>query len=193
VKPLADDPTTVTVSPFVKQDLSDIRSSLDGITVSANNVSTSLTRAFANAIVSGKSFNDTLALVATSLSKMALTSALQPISQGLTSLASSAVSGLLGSGGTMVAPFAEGGIVASPTFFGSGGGLGLMGERGAEAIVPLSRGPDGRLGLAADAGNARPVAVNVTIQTQDAESFRRSEAQVSGALARAVARGQRGL
>jgi phage-related minor tail protein len=187
-----DETVALTVPAFAKDDLAEIRTELDGITISANNVSNSLTRAFANAVVGGKSFNDTLASVAASLSKMALTSALQPISQGLTSLASSAISSLSGSAGT-IAPFAEGGIVASPTFFGSGGSVGLMGERGAEAILPLSRGPDGRLGVAAGAGNARPVAVNVTISTPDAESFRRSEAQVTGALARAVARGQRGL
>jgi phage-related minor tail protein len=68
--------------------------------------------------------------------------------------------------------------------------VGLMGERGAEAILPLSRGSDGRLGVAA-AASAQ--SVNVTINAADAESFRRSEAQVSAALARAVARGRRGL
>ena len=66
-----------------------------------------------------------------------------------------------------------------------------MGERGAEAIVPLARGPDGRLGVAG--GSGRPVSVTVNIATPDAESFRRSEAQVGASLARAVARGQRGL
>ncbi len=92
----------------------------------------------------------------------------------------------------MVQPFAEGGVVASPTYFPLGRGLGLMGERGAEAVMPLARGPDGRLGVRGGA-SARPVSVNVTISTPDADSFRRSEAQVSAALARAVARGQRGL
>ncbi len=57
--------------------------------------------------------------------------------------------------------------------------------------MPLARGPDGRLGV--QGGGGRPVTVQVTIATPDAESFRRSEAQVSAALARAVARGQRGL
>ena len=43
-----------------------------------------------------------------------------------------------------MAPFADGGVVASPTFFGANGSVGLMGERGAEAIMPLARGPDGQ-------------------------------------------------
>jgi phage-related minor tail protein len=68
-----------------------------------------------------------------------------------------------------------------------------MGERGAEAIMPLARGPDGRLGVRAGGGQARPLNVVVQVSTPDAESFRRSEAQVSAAIARAVARGRRAL
>jgi phage-related minor tail protein len=60
--------------------------------------------------------------------------------------------------------------------------------------MPLARGPDGRLGVRGGAGGGgRPVSVTVNIATSDAESFRRSEAQVSASLARAVARGQRGM
>ena len=100
-------------------------------------------------------------------------------------------------GGGRVRPFAEGGIVAAPTYFPLAGpsaesGLGLMGEAGPEAILPLKRGSDGRLGVAAG-GSERPVAVTVNIATPDIESFRRSEAQVAARLARAVARGRRAL
>jgi len=49
--------------------------------------------------------------------------------------------------------FAAGGIVSRPTLFGFGDRLGLMGEAGHEAILPLRRGRDGRLGVAAN-GNA---------------------------------------
>jgi hypothetical protein len=92
----------------------------------------------------------------------------------------------------MVMPFAQGGVVGAPTYFPLGRGLGLMGERGAEAVMPLARGPDGRLGVRSG-GGGRPTAVTVNVTTPDADSFRRSEAQVSAALARAVARGQRGM
>ena len=86
--------------------------------------------------------------------------------------------------------FAGGSVLASPAYFPmSGGRTGLAGEAGPEAILPLSRGADGRLGVAADGGS--PMTVNVTIQTNDASSFRKSEAQVTAALARAVARGRR--
>jgi phage-related minor tail protein len=71
------------------------------------------------------------------------------------------------------------------------GGAGLMGERGAEAILPLARGPDGRLGVQSDGGGA--VNVNVQISTPDVAGFERSRSQVSALLARAVQRGQRNL
>jgi phage-related minor tail protein len=69
---------------------------------------------------------------------------------------------------------------------------GIAGERGAEAIMPLARGPDGRLGVKSNGGGA---GVNVTfnVATPDAESFRRTEAQISAMLARAIAHGQRNM
>ena len=60
--------------------------------------------------------------------------------------------------------FAKGGIVNSPTIFayGSGGygNFGLMGEAGAEAILPLKRGRSGNLGVEAS-GGATNIVVNV--------------------------------
>ncbi len=41
-------------------------------------------------------------------------------------------------------------------FPNAGGGIGLMGEAGAEAILPLKRGPDGALGVASQ-GGGQPV------------------------------------
>lgn len=56
------------------------------------------------------------------------------------------------SSGVPVTAFANGGVVGSPTMFGMRGGLGLMGEAGPEAIMPLKRGRDGRLGVAGGGG-----------------------------------------
>ena len=172
------------------QTLQDVTASLDAINVSADRVAASLTGAFSKAATSGKAFDATLQGVLGNLSKMALNMAIPPLQQGLSALTSAAFGG--GGVAPRITPFAQGGVVAQPTYFASGGGVGLMGERGAEAILPLARGPDGRLGVATG-GQGGPVNVNVTISTADAESFRRSEVQVSSALARAVARGQRGL
>jgi len=51
-------------------------------------------------------------------------------------------------GGRSVKPYATGGVVSTPTIFPmAGGDVGLMGEAGPEAIMPLKRGPGGRLGV----------------------------------------------
>jgi lambda family phage tail tape measure protein len=73
-----------------------------------------------------------------------------------------------------IQPFAMGGIVNKPTLFryANGGipGTGLMGEAGPEAIIPLQRGANGKLGVAGGGGTYN-VTVNVeaggtTTQTQ---------------------------
>ena len=57
-------------------------------------------------------------------------------------------------------PYANGGIVGSPTYFPMAGGrTGLMGEAGPEAIMPLKRGKNGKLGVAAEGGQ-QSVVVN---------------------------------
>ncbi|MBV7434470.1 tape measure protein [Cardiobacteriaceae bacterium TAE3-ERU3] len=59
--------------------------------------------------------------------------------------------------------FANGGIVDQPTLFGmSGGRKGVMGEAGAEAIMPLSRGRDGKLGVKFDGNGGQQVIINQT-------------------------------
>ncbi len=84
-------------------------------------------------------------------------------------------------------------MIASPRYFPLGpNGVGLAGEAGPEAILPLARGSDGRLGVSAGGGGGRS-SVTVNISAPDAASFRQSEVYLSGLLARAVARGQRGL
>jgi len=90
-------------------------------------------------------------------------------------------------------PFANGGIVSSPTPFNFGQRLGVMGEAGPEAIMPLKRGADGKLGVAAGGGTGRSMSVVFNVTSNDASSFKRSEGQITAMLARAVSRGQRNL
>ena len=60
--------------------------------------------------------------------------------------------------------FAKGGVVSSPTAFGMANGLGIMGEAGPEAIMPLARGSDGSLGVRAKLdGLARGGGVHVEV------------------------------
>jgi lambda family phage tail tape measure protein len=60
-----------------------------------------------------------------------------------------------------IQPFARGGIVDRPTLFPFAKGTGLMGEAGPEAIIPLKRGRDGKLGVAGGGGGTTNVVVNV--------------------------------
>ncbi|WP_127524579.1 phage tail length tape measure family protein [Mesorhizobium sp. Z1-4] len=68
--------------------------------------------------------------------------------------------------GQQVHAFANGGVVNRPTVFPFANGIGLMGEAGPEAIMPLRRGPNGRLGVEAANQNSRtpPQEVIVTIK-----------------------------
>ena len=64
------------------------------------------------------------------------------------------------SGGSPVKAFANGGIVNGPTLFPMRGAqTGLMGEAGPEAIVPLSRGRNGKLGIQSQGGGVAQVQV----------------------------------
>lgn len=171
----------------------------------SDKLGTSLTRTFVNGAIQGRRLDDTLRQMARSFVDMSLKAALAPLQQSLAGGVSSLLQGVIGtvaggiggaggSGGVPlppIRPFAKGGIVAAPSYFPMPGAIGLMGERGAEAILPLARGADGRLGVAGPGGNAGPISVHVHVSTPDAESFRRSEAQVAAAIARAVARGRR--
>ena len=64
--------------------------------------------------------------------------------------------------------FANGGVVTRPTLFPMArGGVGMMGEAGPEAIMPLKRGPSGRLGVeatGAGGGGNQNVTVNVSVE-----------------------------
>ena len=70
------------------------------------------------------------------------------------------------SGGSQIQAYADGGVVGSPTYFGmSGGKTGLMGEAGPEAIMPLSRGANGKLGVQAEGVGGVTINQNINIST----------------------------
>ena len=157
---------------------------------------TALGGAFRAATQEGTKLSDVLKGVALDLSNSIANRAISGLSnqlggalgQGISSILPFAKGGVIDAG--QVRRFANGGIVSGPTTFPMRGGTGLMGEAGPEAIMPLRRGLDGRLGVAAS-NNAQNV--NITINTPDADSFQRSRTQVAATLARAVDRGRRNL
>ena len=135
-------------------------------TMVAEGFGRAMTRAFDSAVVRGRDFSDVLRSLALQLSSMAIGAALKPIGQGLGNLLEQAIA----------QPFASAGSIATPSYFPLGG---MAGEPRGGAELPQVE--------------ARAPTVTVNISTPDAASFRRSEAYLSGTIARAVARGERSL
>jgi lambda family phage tail tape measure protein len=99
--------------------------------------------------------------------------------------------GIFANGGTFangIQPFAAGGVVSSPTLFkfanGGAGRLGLMGEAGPEAIMPLRRGRDGKLGVAGGGGTS--VVVNVDAKGTSAQGDTSRGEQLGRVISQAV-------
>ncbi|WP_299163529.1 hypothetical protein [Accumulibacter sp.] len=82
----------------------------------------------------------------------------------------------------------SGQIVNSPRLFAFAAGAGVMGEAGPEAILPLARGSDGKLGVRG--GNSTSVTVNIHGVTNAAE-LRRAGGQVGREVLAAISRAQR--
>lgn len=189
----ADDGATASAT------ISGLSSSTSSLTGSATAFSKAMTQAFASSITGGKQLDDVLKSLTLRLSDLAVKMALKPVESALTGGLQSLLSGLIGGGSGAslqgnagaIRTFAAGGVIGTPSYFPmQGGGLGLAGESGPEAIMPLQRGADGRLGVAGQGGGNT---ISVQIATPDVDSFRRSESYITGQIARAVARGQRSL
>lgn len=65
----------------------------------------------------------------------------------------------------------ENSIISRPTVFPFARGIGLMGEAGTEAIMPLTRMPSGDLGVKSVKGQQQTIVNNFTIMATDADSF----------------------
>lgn len=165
------------------------------VTALSRGLSRGLRRSFEDLVFDGASLSEALRCVAQSMADTAYRAAVKPVSRQLGGMLAEGVGALMpfadGAGFAQgrVRPFATGGVVSGPVAFPMRGGTGLMGEAGPEAILPLARGADGRLGV--QAGGGRPVQVVVNVATRDADSFRRSHSQIAAQMGRALSRGQR--
>ncbi|MBQ0803724.1 MAG: phage tail tape measure protein [Sulfitobacter sp.] len=162
-------------------------------------LSRGLRRAFDGVAFDGMKLSDALSTVARSMVNTTYNAAMKPvadhfgglISQGVGSL----VQGILpfANGAPFsqgkVMPFAQGGIVSNATAFGMRGGMGVMGEAGPEAIMPLARGPDGKLGVKGGGGGGTTVVMNIS--TPDVQGFQRSQSQIAAQMSRALNSGNR--
>ena len=159
-----------------------------------------LRRAFDGLVFDGMKLSDALKGVGKTIADTIYSIAMKPVTNAFGGALAQGIAGVMGSfmpfanGGAFtqgkVMPFATGGVVASPTSFAMRGGRGLMGEAGPEAIMPLARGADGRLGVQA-AGGGRPGNVVMNISTPDVQGFQRSQSQIAAQVGRALSRGQR--
>jgi hypothetical protein len=95
-----------------------------------------------------------------------------------------AADGAVLSSGSPVQAYANGGVVGGPTTFGmSGGKTGLMGEAGPEAIMPLKRGANGKLGVQMEGGATTTVVQNFNFSANGDDSVKRIIAQAAPKIA----------
>lgn len=191
------------VAAAFEAQLRDVQGSLVETTRDLGNLERGFSRglrsAFDGLVLGGKSLSDVLGSLAQSMSSTVYSAAVNPVTDHFGGLLAdglnAAISGLMpfADGAAFsqgkVMPFAKGGVVSSPTQFPMRGGMGLMGEAGPEAIMPLARGADGRLGVRGAGGGA--VTVNMNITTPDVQGFARSRDQIATQMARALGRSQR--
>ena len=192
------------VAASFEGELGRMRDSLVATNREAGSLTSSLNRglsqAFNGLVFEGETLSDVMRQLARSMSSSAYSSAVSPVQSATSGAVSEGLSGLLSGvlafarGGVFsqgrIVPFARGGVVSETTGFAMSGATGVMGEAGPEAIMPLSRGEDGKLGVQAQ-GGARPVNLVMNIQTNDAQSFQRSQSQIAAQAMRALSRGQR--
>lgn len=164
-------------------------------------LSRGVARAIDGVVLDGMKLSDALKTVTQSMIDAAWKAAVKPVATHVGGMLSSAVGGIFGHFSPFangagfaqgrVMPFANGGVVNGPTTFPMRGGTGLMGEAGPEAIMPLTRGADGRLGVRAEGAGQAPVTVVMNISTPDAASFQRSQSQIAARMSQALSRGAR--
>lgn len=174
-----------------------------GVAQLSGTIGRGLRRSFDGLVLDGMKLSEAMRGVARSIADAAYSAALKPVQAQMGSLIAGGIEGMVSGvlpfakGGSFaqgrVMPFAQGGVVTGPVAFPMRGGAGLMAEAGPEAIMPLRRGADGRLGVSAEGGGgaARAVSVQIHVSTPDVAGFRRSQSQIAAEMGRALSRGAR--
>jgi TP901 family phage tail tape measure protein len=145
-----------------------------------------LTYAFKDAIMNSKNLGDALSNLANRVQDMLVNKALDSLLGGMFASMKFAKGAAFQAGG--VTAFASGGVVNSPTMFPMRGGVGLMGEAGAEAIMPLTRTSSGDLGVKAVGSGSTVIAPQITINVSGGTKEQNEDAgkRVSAAVRQAI-------
>jgi len=146
----------------------------------ANTMKSSMSDAFMSMIEGTKSFKDSMKDMARAVIKQLLEVLVVQKLVGSFNATTGVGSGIVGAvmgafqadggawqGGSQIKAYANGGVVGGPTYFPmSGGKTGLMGEAGPEAIMPLKRGANGKLGVQMEGGGGDNVVINQSFNFQ---------------------------
>lgn len=169
----------------------------------AKDLGLTFSSAFEEAVVGGKKFSAILQSLTQDIAKLILR---KKVTEPLFNLVSDSISGdglssffggLFNAKGNAfnqagVVPFANGGVFTSPQMFGYGAGnVGVLGEAGAEAILPLRRNSSGKLGVTMEGGGAG-VVNNVSIVV-NSDGTGRQEAGNENDLGRRIETAVRGV
>ncbi len=134
----------------------------------ANQVGDAFSSAFESAILDGKRFSEVLNSLLNDILRIVVRTAItQPLGDAITAGIKSFIPGVKSANGNVFTkgtytPFATGGLINRPTLFPmANGGTALAGEAGSEAIMPLFRDKNGKLGVSGEGMSGANVQVNV--------------------------------
>lgn len=173
-----------------------LKSTLNDMGSLGDQFASRLINSFEQVAVRGKKLEDVVKSLGQSLAQLALKAAMKPLESALGGLFDQLLGGLgnsltSGAAAGLPVPFAQGGVISSPINFPlSDGRAAVAGEQGAEAILPLTRGTDGQLGVRSGGGGAT---ITFNVSTPDVAGFQRSQTQIAAMLQRGLSAGQRNL
>ncbi len=174
-----------------------------------NKVFSALEDGILDFVKTGKfAFKDFATVILDELSKIIIRMAiLRPMMEGIkgamgysstTVTANANANGNAFHGGNIV-PFANGGVVSGPTIFPMANGMGLMGEAGPEAVMPLQRNSQGKLGVISSGGgsntyvtviNSAEGTTTETKESKDANGDKQIEVMVTNIVSKSVGEGK---
>ena len=174
----------------------DGKDAFDDLKTAVEGFGRDFSRTLADALIEGKAnFDDFGKGILKVLAEIAIQRAIVgPLVSGFTSLFPKAHGDVIENGHSLhhgmgyTAAYAAGGVVTGPTIFPFAGGVGLAGEAGPEAILPLRRLSGGDLGVKASGGGGTIVQVIDQRQAGPPPEVRQSQGPDGQQLVRVIVR-----